>query len=115
MLAIHGYELELSRALLSALEAIPGLNLYGLSDPNRLDDRVATFSFRLKDLHPRKVAEQLAEQGIYVWDGNYYALNVTERLGVEDSGGMVRVGAAHYNTLEEVERLKEALKKIAAS
>ena len=115
MLAIHGYELELSRALLSALEAIPGSNLYGLSDPNRLDDRVATFSFRLKDLHPRKVAEQLAEQGIYVWDGNYYALNVTERLGVEDSGGMVRVGAAHYNTLEEVERLKEALKKIAAS
>jgi cysteine desulfurase family protein (TIGR01976 family) len=113
MLAIHAYELELSRALLSALEAIPGLQLYGLSDPDRLEDRVATFSFRLKDRHPRKVAEQLAEQGIYVWDGNYYALNITERLGVEDSGGMVRVGAAHYNTLEEVERLKDALVKIS--
>ena len=115
MLAIHAYEFGLSRALLSALEAIPGLHLYGLSDPNRLEDRVATFSFRLKDLPPRKVAEQLAEQGIYVWDGNYYALNVTERLGVEDSGGMVRVGAAHYNTLEEVERLKDALLKIIVS
>jgi cysteine desulfurase family protein (TIGR01976 family) len=113
MLAIHFYELELSRALLAALEAIPGLHLYGLSDPDRLEDRVATFSFRLKDLHPRKVAEQLAEQGIYVWDGNYYALNVTERLGVEDSGGMVRVGAAHYNTLEEVERLRGSLMRIA--
>jgi cysteine desulfurase family protein (TIGR01976 family) len=113
MLAIHAYEYELSRALLSALEAAPGLHLYGLTDPDRLEDRVATFSFRLKDLPPRKVAEQLAEQGIYVWDGNYYALNITERLGVEDSGGMIRVGAAHYNTLEEVERLKEALLKIS--
>lgn len=114
MLAIQAYELELSGALLSALEAIPGLHLYGLADPDRLEDRVATFSFRLKDLHPRQVAEQLAEQDIYVWDGNYYALNITERLGVEDSGGMVRVGAAHYNTLEEVERLKDALLKISA-
>jgi selenocysteine lyase/cysteine desulfurase len=113
MLAIHAYELELSGALLSALEAVPGLHLYGLTDPHRLEDRVATFSFRLKDLHPRKVAEQLAEQGICVWDGNYYAINVTERLDVEDSGGMVRVGAAHYNTLEEVERLKDALLKIS--
>jgi selenocysteine lyase/cysteine desulfurase len=89
------------------------LHLYGLTDPDRLEDRVATFSFRLKDLHPRVVAERLAQEGIYVWDGNYYALNVTERLGVEESGGMVRVGAVHYNTLEEVERLKDALLKIA--
>jgi cysteine desulfurase family protein (TIGR01976 family) len=114
MTAIHAYELELGRALLSALESVPGLHLYGLTDPDRLEDRVATFSFRLKDLPPRVVAEKLAKEGIYVWDGNYYALNVTERLGVEDSGGMVRVGAVHYNTLEEVERLKAALLKIAA-
>jgi cysteine desulfurase family protein (TIGR01976 family) len=113
MTAIHAYELELGRALLTVLESVPGLHLYGLTDPNRLEDRVATFSFRLKDLHPRVVAEKLAQQGIYVWDGNYYALNVTERLGVEESGGMVRVGAVHYNTLEEVERLKDALLKIA--
>jgi selenocysteine lyase/cysteine desulfurase len=113
MTAIHAYELELGRALLTALESVPGLHLYGLTDPDRLEDRVATFSFRLKDLHPRVVAERLAQEGIYVWDGNYYALNVTERLGVEESGGMVRVGAVHYNTLEEVERLKDALLKIA--
>lgn len=113
MTAIRAYEFELGRALLSALEAVPGLRLYGLTDVRRLDDRVATFSFRLKDMPPRLVAEKLAEEGIYVWDGNYYALNVSERLGVEDQGGMVRVGAAHYNTLEEVERLKEALIKIS--
>jgi selenocysteine lyase/cysteine desulfurase len=111
--AIHAYELELGRALLSALTSIPGLRLYGLTDENRLQDRVATFSFRLKDLPPRSVAEKLAAEGIYVWDGNYYALNVSERLGVEESGGMVRVGAAHYNTLDEVERLKHALTEIA--
>jgi cysteine desulfurase family protein (TIGR01976 family) len=109
MAAIHAYEYELGRSLLSALESVPGLRLYGLTDVRRLEERVATFSFRLKDLHPRVVAEKLAREGIYVWDGNYYAINVTERLGLEDSGGMVRVGAAHYNTLEEVERLREVL------
>ena len=112
MIAIHAYENELSRALLSALQAVPGITIFGLSDVQRLGERVATYSFRLKDLHPRKAAQRLAEQGIYVWDGNYYAVNVTERLGLEDDGGMVRVGAVHYNTLEEVERLKEALIKI---
>ncbi len=115
MRAIHAYEYELSRTLLSALESVPGLRLYGLTDSRRLEERVATFSFRLKDLHPRLVAERLAREGIYVWDGNYYAINVTERLGLEDSGGMVRVGAVHYNTFEEVERLREALGKIAMS
>ena len=114
MTAIHAYELELGREILSVLESIPGLRIYGITDVHRLEDRVATFSFRLKDIHPRVVAEKLAQQGIYVWDGNYYALNVTERLGIEESGGMVRVGAVHYNTVEEVERLKEALLKIAA-
>ena len=114
MSAIHAYEFELSRALLSALNDVPGLRLYGLNDVRRLDERVATFSFRLNNIHPRVVAEKLAGEGIFVWDGNYYALNVSERLGVEEQGGMVRVGAAHYNTLEEAARLKDALIKIAA-
>jgi len=115
MTAIHTHELELGRALLSALGSVPRLHVYGLTDENRLHDRVATFSFRLEGMHPRSVAEKLAQEGIYVWDGNYYALNVSERLGVEESGGMVRVGAAHYNTLEEVERLKETLMKITVA
>jgi cysteine desulfurase family protein (TIGR01976 family) len=113
MTAIRAYEHELARSLLSALESIPGIWLYGLTDVSRLEERVATFSFRLKDIHPRVVAEKLAQDGIYVWDGNYYAINVSERLGVEEHGGMVRVGVAHYNTLEEVARLRDALLKIA--
>jgi selenocysteine lyase/cysteine desulfurase len=115
MTAIRAYEFELNRALLSALEAVPGLRIFGLTDNRRLDERVATFSFRIGDIPPRKIAEDLAKENIYVWDGHYYALNAVERLGLDEVGGMVRVGAAHYNTLEEIERLKEALLKIAGS
>jgi selenocysteine lyase/cysteine desulfurase len=100
--------------LLSTLECIPGLRIYGIADTKRVDQRVPTVSFRLEGKHPHDVAEALGNEGIYVWDGNYYALSVTERLGIEESGGMVRVGAAHYNTLDEVSRLGEVLKKIAA-
>jgi cysteine desulfurase family protein (TIGR01976 family) len=114
MSAIRAYEFELNRALLAALESIPGLRLYGLTDARRLEERVATFSFRLKELPPRLVAEKLAAENIYTWDGNYYALNVSERLGVETSGGMLRVGAVHYNTLEEIDRLRTVLLKMVA-
>jgi cysteine desulfurase family protein (TIGR01976 family) len=113
MTAIRAYEFELNRALLSTLQAVSGITVFGLTDMRRLDDRVATFSFRLNNLHPHEVAQKLADAGIYVWDGNYYAINISERLGVEDSGGMVRVGAAHYNTLDEIARLGGALQKIA--
>jgi cysteine desulfurase family protein (TIGR01976 family) len=113
LVAIRAYEFELSRALLTSLNSIPGIKIYGLTDIDRLEERVPTFSFRLNNLPPRIVAEKLAREGIYSWDGNYYAINVTERLGVENDGGMVRVGAVHYNTLEEVQRLKEALLKIS--
>ncbi|MBI2757630.1 MAG: cysteine desulfurase-like protein [Chloroflexi bacterium] len=112
MSAVRAYEFELSRALLDVLQSVPGLTLYGLNDVRRLDERVATFSFTLKSQSPRSVAKKLAQKDIYVWDGNYYAINVTERLGLEQSGGMVRVGAAHYNTLDEVKKLKDALSAI---
>ncbi len=114
IVAIRAYEFELSRALLKALTSVPGLTIFGLTDANHLDERVPTFSFRLNNLHPHLIAEKLAQEGIYVWDGNYYAINVTEQLGLEDSGGMVRVGAVHYNTMDEIESLKVALMKISA-
>ena len=63
-------------------------------------------------MHPREVAEKLGERDIYVWDGNYYALMVTESLGLEESGGMVRVGPVHYNTVEEIERFGEVLGRV---
>jgi len=114
MAMIHAHEIELSRGILQALQSVPAVRVYGLTDSNRLEDRVATFSFRLGAMPPRRVAEALATEGIYVWDGNYYAIAVTERLGLEQSGGMVRVGAAHYNTQAEIERFQEALRRVSA-
>ena len=112
MAAIGAYEQELNQALLSTLGFVPGLTLYGPQDPRETDERVATFSFRLDGIHPRKVAEELGKRDIYVWDGHYYAINITEELGLEESGGMVRVGATHYNTVEDIRKLGEALTEI---
>ncbi|MFN7035994.1 MAG: cysteine desulfurase-like protein [Bellilinea sp.] len=114
MYAIRAYEYRLSRTLLDVLKSIPGLTLYGLSDPRRIQDRVPTFAFRMNGQRPREVAAALGREDIYVWDGNYYALAVTERLGVEDKGGMVRVGAVHYNTERELKRLGDILERIAS-
>lgn len=112
MNAIQAYEAELSRALLDVLTTLKGVRLYGLREASRLDERVPTFAIRAEGIHPRRLAQALGERGIYTWDGNYYALEVTRRLGVEESGGMLRIGAVHYNTLEEVHRLGEALDEI---
>jgi selenocysteine lyase/cysteine desulfurase len=74
---------------------------------------VATFSFTLGNLSPRRIAEELDKDGIYAWDGHYYAVEAVKRLGLEDKGGMLRVGAVHYNTAEEIERLGKSLARIA--
>lgn len=115
MAAIRAYEYELSRSVLNTLEAIPGLRIYGLADIRRLEERVPTFSFTLEGWHPRSLAEKLASHNIYVWDGNYYALAVTERLGLEDRGGMLRVGPVHYNTVEEIDWFGDVMRMITAS
>lgn len=104
------YERQLSERLINGLSQIPNLKIWGITNLNQLDRRVPTVSFTLKGWHPRKVAEKLAEQNIFVWDGNYYALAIMERLKLQEGGGMVRVGAAHYNTLDEADRLVEAVR-----
>lgn len=109
MAAIREYEYDLSRALLDILAETPGVTVYGITDSAQMNERVPTVSFTMKGWHPRNIAEELDKHNIYVWDGNYYALAVTERLGVEESGGMVRVGPVHYNTVEEVEKFGEVL------
>ena len=111
--AIRPYELGLVERLIAGLLEVPGLTFYGIRDPARFDRRVPTVAVRLAGHTPRQLAEFLAARGIFTWDGNYYALNLTERLGVESSGGMLRIGLAHYNTAEEVERLMAALNEFA--
>ncbi len=109
MQALVDYEQDLCRHLIAGLQTIRGLRIRGLTDPARAAWRVPTVSFTLEGWHPRKVAEQFAEHNLYVWDGNYYALAIAERLGVEEHGGMVRVGLAHYNTRAEVEKLVDVV------
>jgi selenocysteine lyase/cysteine desulfurase len=110
MRAIQAYERELAERLIEGLLGIQGLHFYGISDPGRFAERVPTVSIRIGDSQPRQLAAYLGERGFFVWDGNYYAINVSERLGVEEKGGMVRIGLAHYNTADEVDRLLAALR-----
>ena len=110
--AIRDRESELARRVISGLLALPGLTFYGIADPERFRWRTPTVAVRIEGHTPRELSRALGERGIYTWDGNYYAINLTECLGVEDEGGMLRIGLVHYNTAEEVDRLLAALREI---
>jgi cysteine desulfurase family protein (TIGR01976 family) len=101
--AIQSHERALGRRFLDGLPE--SCTLYGLVT---MDDRVPTFAFRLDGVAPREVAERLADRQIAVWDGDYYAVEGMERLGLQPDGA-VRAGFVHYNTFEEVDRLLAAL------
>ena len=110
--AIAAYETELCRELLAGLKRIPGLKIWGITDESRLGERVPTVAITHERLSPLELAEYLADRGIYVWHGNFYALPLTEALGLEPSG-LVRIGLLHYNQPEEVQRLLAALGALA--
>jgi len=115
MSAIREYESHLAARLIRGLLAIPGLTFYGITDAKLAPCRTPTVSVRIGGHSPRELSRGLAGRGIFVWDGNYYAINLTDLLGVEDTGGMLRIGLVHYNTAEEVDRLLTALGEIASS
>ena len=110
--AIHQHERAMTEKMIAGLQTIPGLKLYGITDPRRFDNRCATFVVRIEGHTPLELATKLGERGFFTWDGNYYALNLTEQLDVERLGGFLRIGLVHYNTMEEVERLLKALREI---
>lgn len=109
------YERTLVTRLVDGLSAIPGITIYGITDRARFRERCSTLSLRMGDHHPTEMATFLGERGIFTWDGNFYALNLSERLGVEERGGVLRVGLVHYNTAEEVDRLLRALEEFRAA
>jgi len=110
--AIHAYERGLMERLIAGLREIPKLKIYGITDPARFGERCPTLAVRAEGQTPLELATRLGDRGFFTWDGNYYALNLTERLDVEKTGGFLRIGLVHYNTMEEVDRLLEALRSI---
>ena len=109
---IQAYERLLGEKLIRGLLDIPKLQFYGITDPQRFDHRCPTVAVRIEGHTPADLANKLNERGFFTWDGNYYAINLSERLGAESSGGFLRVGLAHYNTVDEVERFLAALREI---
>jgi cysteine desulfurase family protein (TIGR01976 family) len=111
MAVVGEYERELVAHLISMLQSFSNVQIYGITDPQRLGERVPTVVFTMEGHSPLEIAEYLGKQHIYAWDGNYYAVEVMKTLGHEEDG-MVRVGLAHYNTHAEIERLEAALRKL---
>jgi cysteine desulfurase family protein (TIGR01976 family) len=111
MEAIRRYERAMTEPLIKGLLAIPGLTLYGLTDRKDLEWRTPTVALRLLGYTPQELASALGRLGMFTWAGNYYALNLTQRLGVEATGGMLRLGLVHYNTPNEISRVLEALRR----
>jgi cysteine desulfurase family protein (TIGR01976 family) len=113
--AIHDHERTLLERMMAGLTKIPSLKIYGITDPARFDQRCATLAIRIPGHTPLELATQLGDRGFFTWDGNYYALNLTEHLDVEKSGGFLRIGLVHYNTVDEVDRLLSALSEIVGN
>jgi selenocysteine lyase/cysteine desulfurase len=110
--AFQEYERQLAALFLSSVSAITGIHVYGLTASKDLVRRVPTFMLTIEGFTPRDIAEELGKRGIFTWDGNYYALNLMERLGLEEHGGALRIGMVHYNTPTEIHRLASALHEI---
>jgi len=99
------HEMALSEYFLTRLVNYPNIKLFGIDDLDRLAERTPTFALTFEGLAPREVSEFLGKQHICVWDGNFYAQGLCKQLGVLDSGGVVRIGCMHYNTIEELDKL----------
>lgn len=111
MQVAHDHQQALTERFLDGVSEIDGVTLYGPDHTSR----TSTFALRVRDQHPDETARRFAGSGVFVWSGNYYALAVMEALGIEDSGGAVRVGFCHYNTRDEVDHVLETLRQIAPS
>ena len=109
MEAIREYEKNLSLRLIEGLQLIKGIKVHGITEPSEMGERVPTVSFVKNGHRPAAMAKRLAEENIYVWDGDYYAVEVINHLGLSKKGGMLRVGAVHYNTEAEIDTLLNGL------
>ena len=109
---LFDYEKLLAGRLIEGLLSIDGITIQGISNPDAMDRRVPTVSFTHDKKSPDLIAEELARQNIFVWSGHNYALEVARTLGILESGGAVRVGPVHYNSMSEIDETLEALSTI---
>lgn len=109
---IFDYEQSLIDHLICGLMRIPRVRIYGLSEQHTFSQRVATVSIRKQGTTPAQLAVALAAENINAWSGNFYAMRLTERLGVEMSGGLLRIGLVHYNTTDEIDRCLEVIEGV---
>ena len=105
---ITEYEERLIGEMLAGLAELPDVQVWGITDPGQMGQRVPTVSITHRRLTPHDLAAYLGQRGIFVWHGNFYALPLSDALGREPDG-MVRIGLLHYNTKDEIDRLLEAL------
>jgi cysteine desulfurase family protein (TIGR01976 family) len=112
MTAIATYERELVTRLIDGLVGLAGVKIHGITDRAAFGSRVPTVSISINGMRPRAAAEALGREGIYTWDGDFYATGLIERLGKAATGGVLRIGLVHYNTPEEVDRTLEALARL---
>jgi selenocysteine lyase/cysteine desulfurase len=110
---IQEHEEELARRFLIGLGGVSVAELHGIDDLERVGERTPTFCVTIPGHAPHAVAQRLAERGINVWDGNYYAPELMTHLGLEGHGGGVRIGFLHYTSPDEVDRVLTALRLVA--
>ncbi len=111
---IREHELDLLRRLVAGLLALPGVRVWGITDAARFAaERAPTVSITFAKTGAADAASRLARQGIFAWHGDFYARNLVERLGLADSGGLLRLGIVHYNTAAEIDRTLEAIEAIS--
>jgi selenocysteine lyase/cysteine desulfurase len=106
------YEQMLIDRLISGLQLINRVRIYGITSRFDWTKRVATVSIRKEGATPEQLAQALAQENIFAWNGNFYALALSDRLGVEPSGGLLRLGLVHYNTLQEIDRCLRVLEQV---
>ncbi len=111
MTAIREYEQGLTQHLSEGLAQVP-VRVYGITDIDRVSGRLPTFALTSDRHTPRQLAEALGRRGYNLWDGNYYALALMERLGLEKNGGALRIGLVHYNTHDEIDRFLADLESV---
>jgi cysteine desulfurase family protein (TIGR01976 family) len=110
--AFAEHEAALAERFLDGLGSLPKVELFGIADPSA-ERRTPTFALRVGSQHPRESAEELGRRGIFAWDGHNYAIELMPRLGLSQNGGILRIGFCHYHSLEEVDRVLEALSEMS--